>query len=381
MKIAHLADLHIGRNLHGFSLIDDQVYILDQIVSRIRQLGVSAVIIAGDIYDKPAPPAEAVKVFDKFLTELADGRISVFIISGNHDSPERLGFAGRIMQDRKVYICSVFQGQAEKVTLKDEFGPINFYMLPFIKPAHAGRFYEDSRFETYNDALQAVCGSVRLNKEERNIIALHQFVTYPGTLPELSDSENISAGGLENVSAGLFEEYDYAALGHLHRAQPAGFEHVRYSGSPLKYSFSECSHKKSFTVAEFREKGSAEIYTEELYPLRDMRKIKGPIDMLLSEETASEGSRDDFIHITLTDEDEPADAMGRIRRVYINAMQLEYDNKRTQSRNVPDEAADIKKHSPGKLFEIFYEELNGAVMNSVQKEIAVKLMEEAEEGL
>lgn len=376
MKLMHLSDLHLGKRVNDFSMIEDQKYILNQILESIEKTKVDAILIAGDLYDKTVPPTEAVEIFDEFLTSLSRMKIPVFVISGNHDSAERVSFGSRIMQAQGVYISNVFNGTIKPNILKDEFGEVNIYILPFIKPAHVKRFYEDVEIDSYEDAVKKVIEIAQVDKTKRNILVAHQFITSAGESPKTCDSENSSVGGLDNIDASVFDDFDYVALGHLHGPQSIGRETIRYCGSPLKYSFSESRQKKSITLIKLGAKGGLTIDTVPLVPKRDMREIKGPIYELLSVKNYIETNTEDYMHITLTDEDEILDAIGKVHTVYPNVMRLDYDNKRSRALNEKTMADSIKIKTPLELFKEFYELQNNLEMDKTKLDIVSKLLEE-----
>ena len=271
MKLIHLSDLHLGKRLKEYSLLEDQAYILKRILQIIDDEAPDGVMIAGDVYDKSSPSAEAVSLFDDFLSRLAKRRLKVFVISGNHDSPERIAFGGRIMGEQGVYLSPVYDGEIKPITLHDDYGPVHLYLLPFIKPQHVRRFHEDRENMSYTEALQCVIDDMQVNAAERNVLITHQFVTGAAR----SESEEISVGGSDNVDASVFAPFDYVALGHIHSPQTCGSPTIRYCGTPLKYSFSEAKDKKSVTVVELRQKGEVEVRAVELLPKRDMVELKG----------------------------------------------------------------------------------------------------------
>jgi len=376
MKFMHLADLHIGKIVNGFSMLEDQIFILDQIVQYVREYKPHAVVMAGDIYDRPVPNTEAVKVFDQFLTDLARENTVVLIINGNHDSPERLGFASRIMYDRNIYLYGTLDGQMRKIPVEDEHGRVFFHLLPFIKPSIVRPFYTDTEIENSNDAVKAVIDAAELDKNSRNVLVAHQFVISTGSEPERSESEIGPVGGIDSIDADMLKDFDYVALGHLHGPQKIGFDHIRYAGSPLKYSFSECHHKKSVTLVELEEKGSMEITRLPLKVRRDMRKIKGPIAELMSDSIVAQGAPEDYLHITLTDEDEIFDAIGKIRSVYPNVMLLSFENARTEAISDFSEISPNDSIAPSELFGSFFLAQNGAEMSPEQAAAANALLEQ-----
>lgn len=378
MKFIHTGDLHIGKRVNEFNMIEDQKYILEQFISIVKSEKPEAIIIAGDVYDKSQPSAEAVELFDDFLTKLVASVNVVFIISGNHDSPERLSFGSRILKRNGLYIAGVFNGKLDKITLKDEYGPIHVYLLPFVKPAVVRAFYDED-MESYNDAVGVIISNENICTEERNILVAHQFVTSGGVSPERSDSESISLGGLDNVDASLFQSFDYVALGHIHRPQRIGRDEIRYAGSPLKYSFSEARHHKSVTIIEIKEKGNVKIDTMPLLPLRDLREIKGPIHELIKIGKEDTKGATDYIHATITDEEEIYDALGKLRQVYPNIMILDFDNKRRQMNLEFEEvsAEKIENKSPMDLFAEFYKAQNNKQLSKEELKIIEKLLERA----
>lgn len=376
MKFLHLSDLHIGKRVNEFSMLEDQEYILTKIINIIDDEKPEAVVIAGDVYDKSVPSAEAVQLFDDFLCRLAQRKLQVFVISGNHDSAERMAFGGRLMDISGVHMSPVYNGKVEAISLDDEFGRVNFFMLPFVKPANVRRFFEDAQIESYTDAIRVAVENMNVNADERNVIVTHQFVTGA----EKCESEEISVGGSDNVDATVFDCFDYVALGHIHGPQNIGSERVRYCGTPLKYSFSEAKHKKSVTVVEMGAKGSLEIRTVPLEPKRDMREIRGKYDEIALRKNYDGTNRDDYMRITLTDEDDIPDAIGKLRVIYPNIMKLDYDNMRTRSSAKLDIIENIEQRSPLDLFAEFYEKQNKQPMTDEQSEFMKSIIESIWEG-
>lgn len=376
MKFIHLSDLHIGKRVNEFSMIEDQKYILKVILNIIDDEKPDGVLIAGDVYDKSVPSAEAVQLLDDFLCRLAERKLPTYIISGNHDSAERLSFGGRLMDMSGIHLSPVYNGKVEPFTLTDEYGKVNIYMLPFIKPVNVRRFFPDSEIESYTDAIKIAVDSMNVDEKERNIIVTHQFVTGASR----SESEEISVGGSDNVDASVFDAFDYVALGHIHGPQKIGRESVRYCGTPLKYSFSEANHKKSVTVVEMGEKGKIEIRTVPLVPKHDLREIKGKYEEILLKENYEGTNTEDYIHITLTDEEDIPDVMNRLRVIYPNIMKLDYDNKRTRSNQAVGKAEGVEKKSPLELFSEFYYDRNGQTMSEEQTAFMQNLIEEIWEG-
>jgi exonuclease SbcD len=380
MKFLHISDLHIGKRVNEFSMIEDQKYILEQILSIAKRERADAVIIAGDIYDKPIPSAEAVQLFDHFLTELAGQNKQVFVISGNHDSPERIAFGAQLMSGRGVYVSPVYDGTAAKISLTDAYGELFVYLLPFIKPASVRHALEkelkENLPESYQEAVELAVGRMDIDREKRNILAAHQFVTGAGRC----ESEEVIVGGLDNVDAEVFEAFDYVALGHIHSPQWIGRETVRYCGTPLKYSFSEANQKKTVTVVELKEKGQTEFYTIPLEPLHDMRILKGTYLEVTAKTFYQDMDKEDYVKVILTDEEDIPDGLQKLRIIYPNLMRLEYDNSRTRQDRMIETAEDAEQKSKLELFEEFYEMQNNQPMSLEQEDYMEHLLEEIQEG-
>ena len=362
MRIIHLSDLHLGKRVNGYSMIEDQAYILDEILQICDAEQPQAVLLAGDIYDKPVPPEEAVALFDRFLRSLTDRSIRVLAISGNHDSAERLAFASSLLARSGVHIAPVYQGETAPVELTDEFGPVRFFLLPFIKPAHMRRFAPDAVLETYTDAVREAIRRMPLDPEKRNVLVTHQFVTGA----ERCESEEISVGGTDNVDASVFQPFDYVALGHIHGPQQVTRETIRYCGTPLKYSFSEKNHIKSVTVAELLEKGMVQLRTVPLKPLRDLREIRGTYAELTDRRSYAGTRTDDYLRVILTDEEDVPEALARLRTIYPNIMKLEYDNRRTQAVLDENVAVYVENRTAPEIFDAFYRQQNGREMSEKQ---------------
>ena len=376
MKILHLSDLHFGKRLNNFSLLEDQYHVNRQIFKLAKDTHIEAVIIAGDVFDRQIPSAGAVQLFDDFLNFWAELNLPVFIISGNHDSAERLSFGAHIFSQNNIYISPVYNGQIKPISLNDAYGKINFYLLPFIKPATVRPFFPDEKINSYTEAVQTVLNNLPLNKDERNILIAHQFVT--GAV--LSDSEEIVVGGLDNVDAHVFDAFDYVALGHIHTPQTILRDSIRYCGTLLKYSFSEANQQKCATVIDIKAKGQMDITAYPVKPLHDMRKIKGTYAELTDRQNYIGTDTDDYILATLTDEEDVPDAIGRLRSIYPNIMQLDYDNIRTRTRNTI-EAVDINTaKAPLELFGEFYKLQNNQPLNETQSQIMQDLIAAIWEG-
>ena len=376
MRFIHLADLHIGKRVNEFSMMEDQRYILGyvlELVDEQKEKGkaIDGVLIAGDVYDKPVPAAEAVQLLDWFLTELVARNLPVYMVSGNHDSGERLSFGAHLLEKSRVFLRSVYDGCLEPIELEDSYGKLNLYMLPFVKPAHVRKALDDDTITTYQDAVCAVLEHASIKQEERNLLIAHQMVTGA----QRCDSEEISIGGLDNIDADVFDIFDYVALGHLHGPQKVGRDEVRYAGTLLKYSFSECVHKKSVTIVEFCEKGKVSLETIPLVPLRDMRQIEGRYEEVMSKEYYKDSNKEDYLKIVLTDEEEIPDVLGRLRTVYPNIMKLEYNNTRTRSSKSIEQAEITENKQPMDYLEEFYEVQNNQKMSADQQIIVSDLIE------
>ena len=371
MKIVHLSDLHLGKRVNEFSMLEDQAYILSSILRIIDDVGPEAVIVAGDVYDKPVPPAEAVELFDDFLWQLARRKVQVFVVSGNHDSPERIAFASRLIDHSGIHLSPVYSGQVAPITLADEYGPVRFYMLPFVKPTHVRRYFEDKEISSYTDALRVAVDAMAMDKTVRNVLVTHQFVTGAAR----SESEDVSVGGTDNVDASVFDGIDYVALGHIHGPQNIGEPRIRYAGTPLKYSFSEAGHVKSVTVATLGEKGSLLVETIPLTPRHDLRELRGCYSDLVTRANYEGTATDDYLHITLTDEEDIPDVINRLRVIYPNLMKLDYDNRRTRAGGQIGAAADVTSKTPLDLVAELYEQQNGQPLSGEQVRFAGELIE------
>ena len=373
MKFLHLADLHLGKRVNGFSMLEDQAHILRQILAILDDEQPDGVLIAGDVYDKSVPSVEAVELLDGFLTELRARGVPVLLISGNHDSPERLAFGGRVMDSCGIHISPVYDGALAPVTLQDAFGPVHVWLLPFVKPAHVRRWFPDADIESYTDAMAEAVAHMDIDTAARNVLVTHQFVT-GGTR---SGSEELSVGGTDNVDSGVFAPFDYVALGHLHGAQHIGRETIRYAGSPLKYSFSEARQHKSVTVVTLGEKGDVQVRTVALTPLRELREIRGSYDELTARSFYEHTTyRSDYLHLILTDEQDVFDAMSRLRTIYPYLMTLDYDNARTRAAGGMFVPVGMERRTPLELFEALYKRQNHQPMSEVQREYIAQLMEQ-----
>ena len=377
MKLFHLSDLHIGKRVNEFSMIEDQKYILKRILELTEEEKPDGIILAGDIYDKQIPSAEAVQVFDEFITRLAGRAIPVFIISGNHDSAERLAFGGRLLNSRGIYLSPVYDGSVTKIPLKDQYGTVWIHLLPFIRPSTVRHVFENEAdlVTDVQTAAETVIRHMEIDLKDRNILVAHQFVTGASRC----ESEDVQVGGLDNIDAAVFTPFDYTALGHIHSPQNVGTDRVRYCGTPLKYSFSEVDQEKSITVVELEKKGTVRTSLLPLKPLRDMRKLRGTYLELTDRSFYRDMNREDYIQVTLTDEDDVPDGLQKLRVIYPNIMQLLYDNQRTKTTQEVDAAQAVEKKTEMELFYEFYELQNNQPMTKQQKDFAEQLIREIKE--
>lgn len=377
MKLLHLSDLHLGKRLNEYSMLEEQEYILKRILQIADAEKPDGVLIAGDVYDKSVPPAEAVSLFDEFLFQLAERKLQVFVISGNHDSPERIAFGSRIMDAEGIHLSPVYGGSVEPIRLRDAFGEIDFYLLPFLKPAHVRPYADGAEIASYTDAVRYAIERMNPDPSARSVLVTHQFVTGASR----SESEEISVGGADNVDADVFEAFDYVALGHIHSPQNCGSPKIRYCGTPLKYSFSEAKDEKSVTVVELGGKGSLAIRTVPLVPRHDLAELRGTYaELTLKKNYENTSLQEDYTHITLTDEEDVPDAVGKLRVIYHRLMKIDYDNRRTRSNAVISGGAAVETKTPQELFADFYELQNNQPMSSEQAEYMKDLIEKTWEG-
>lgn len=372
MRLLHISDLHLGKRLNEFSLYEDQLYILDQIMDKILINKIDTVLISGDIYDKSQPSEDAYNLFDDFLSKLNKNKIKTMIIAGNHDSATRLSFASSILKENNIYISPKYDGVVSKIILNDEYGNINFYLLPFVKPVDVRKYFPDSEINDYNDAIKVVIDDLKINKDERNILLSHQFVTGA----KQSESE-ISVGGSENVSVDVYKDFDYVALGHLHIPQKMTYEYIRYSGSPLKYSFSEIKQDKNLVIIDIKEKNNLSISFDKLIPLHDLKELKGFYNELM-DKSFYEGKdfKNDYLRIILDDEEDVIDALIKMRNVYPNIMRIEYKKFEKIYDNINDIMIEDIKKTPYELLEEFYQKQNDKPINSEQQKYIKKIIEE-----
>lgn len=376
MKLFHISDLHLGKRLNEYSLLEDQRFILSQIIAAIDAEKPDALLIAGDVYDKPIPPVEAVTLFDDFLYQLTQRNLKVFLISGNHDSAERVAFGSRLFSRNGLYFSPAYQGAVSPVTLSDEYGTIDFFLLPFIKPVHIRRFHPEDEVVTYTDAVSSAIRHMNVDPARRTILVTHQFVTGAS----LSDSEEISVGGSENVDASVFAPFDYVALGHIHRPQSISAPAIRYCGSPLKYSFSEAEQQKSITIVQLTEKGHVEVSTLPLKPKRELRKIKNAFSTLTDPSYYHTQDRDAYWQITLTDEELIPNAVQILRQIFPNLLHLSFDNRRTAINQTMTAAIQPEKREPEDLFAELYEMQNNQPMSIEQRQYIHQLVEQIQEA-
>ena len=374
MKLIHLSDLHLGKRVNEFSMIEDQKYILNQILGIIDEEQPDGILLAGDLYDRPVPSAEAVQLLDSFLTRLAKRKIPVYAISGNHDSAERIAFGSHIMSSSGICMSPVYDGKTAKYCLMDNYGEVWIHLLPFIRPAvvrHAFAGEEGAEeIRTYQEAVQAAVEHMDLDTEKRNVLVAHQFVV--GAMS--CDSEEITVGGIDQIEGAVFRDFDYVALGHIHSPQNVGNDRIRYCGTPLKYSFSEAGQQKSVTVVELGEKGTLEVREIQLKPLRDMRKLKGTYMAITSLSNYQDTNTEDYVQITLTDEEDIVDGMQKLRTIYPNLMRLEYDNCRTRENQKVTGTETVEKKSELEYFEEFFELQNNQPMNEEQRKFSEELI-------
>lgn len=376
MKLLHLSDFHLGKRVHEFSMLEDQTYILGEILKIVDAERLDGILIAGDIYDKSIPSAEAVGLLSWVLAEIAERNLPVFIISGNHDSAERLAFASSLLEKNQVFISPVYNGEVKPISLEDEHGPVDIYLLPFIKPVHVRHCFPDEEIESYTDAVGCAIEHMHVDASRRNVLVTHQFVTGG----ERCESEELSVGGSDNVDLSVFAPFDYVALGHLHGPQNVGSEKVRYCGTPLKYSFSEANHTKSVTIVELEEKGTLSVRTLPLVPMRDMLDLRGTYDQLTARDYYQKLDQNAYVRITLSDENDIPDVMGKLRVIYPNLMLLHYDNARTRGGGDVVDVQEAVDCSPMELFAAFYEQQNGSPLSETQRTYLSGIIENIWEG-
>jgi len=375
MRLLHLSDLHLGKRVNGFSMIEDQEFILLKILNIIDDTKPEAIVIAGDVYDKSVPSEEAVKLFDNFIYKLSQRGLKVLIIAGNHDSDTRLALYSRIMNDKGIFLAPEYKGEVEIITLGNEGDKVNFYMLPFVKPSDVRNCFPEEEINSYTDAMRVAVSKMNINTNECNVLITHQFVTGATR----SESEEISVGGTDNVDASVFSDFDYVALGHIHGPQNIGSERIRYCGTPLKYSFSEAGHTKSVTIVDIVNK-ELKVTTVPLIPKLDMREIRGTYLEVTARDNYKDTNRDDYIRVILTDEEDVPDAMAKLRVVYPNIMKLDYDNKRTRATGFTDQEADVDNKSELELFADLFKQQNDQELTTEQIEYIESIIESIKEA-
>ena len=376
MKLLHLSDLHIGKRVNGFSMLEDQRYLLNQLKDLAVTEEANGVLLAGDLYDKPVPSGEAVELLDEFLTDLCRAGLPVFAISGNHDSPERLSFGARLMEEEGIHLTSIYRGAEEPAVLEDEYGPVRIYLLPYLRPATLRHVYPAAEVVTYEQAVAYAISQWSVDPAVRNVLVAHQFVT-GGTTCE---SEELSVGGLDQIAAEVFAPFDYVALGHLHGPQLIERSTLRYCGSPLKYSISECRQEKAACFVTLGEKGNISVEQIPLRPLRDLREIRGSYDQVTAKTFWERTNREDYLHIILTEEEDVPEAIGRLRAIYPNLMKLTYDNLRTRETQKIEGLEHWQEKSPLALFQQLYQRQNNQSMSREQEAFLTALMERLWEG-
>lgn len=392
MRILHTGDLHIGKNLNNFNLLEDQKHVLTQMVELVKEKKAQVFIIAGDVYDRAIPTAEAVSVFDDFIEKLHETGVVILCISGNHDSPERLSFAQEILEKKGVHFAGVYKGKCKQVRIEDEKGPVVFTLMPFVKSALLGVNSSDMGVrkmltDTFGSEKEENFAEIseeiqRRRQKERQVLITHYFVTNAGVQPELSDSEShVLVGGLDNVDCSLFTGFDYIALGHIHKPQRLDEENssygpVVYAGSPLAYSFSECGQQKGVVLVELDKEGNAIVENIPLVPLHKMRKLKGDLINLTDPMVVSMEPCEDYLQITLTDEEELIDPIGTLRRVYPNVMQLLFEKREKEASGAFTVSTDAKKKPIAELFGDFYELIRGHRPDEAREQVMKEVIEE-----
>lgn len=366
MKFFHLADLHIGKNVNGFSMLEDQRDVLEQVLREVEQDPPEAILLAGDIYDRPIPSVGAVALFDWFLTELAERSVPCLVVAGNHDSGVRLGFGGELLQKNGIFLAGVATEQLLHIPFQREGVHAEVWLLPFLRPAEAAALFPEEEIKSYDDGIRVLLTHQKSRSDVCNLLLAHQFVTQEGKEPERSDSETVTVGGVEKVGCTAFAEFDYVALGHLHGPQKVG-ENCRYAGSPLPYSFSEVRQKKGITVVEVAQNKEITVSQIPLQPRHPMREIRGPLNDLIRPEIAAQGNVEDYLHVTLTDELEPENANARLREVYPNLMKLDFDNHRTRQESFLCGGDESQSLSIKELFDAFYEQQNGRELDALAR--------------
>lgn len=375
MRFLHISDLHLGKRVYEYSMLEEQRNALWQVLSVIDEKKVEGIFIAGDIYDKSIPTIEAIELFDSFLVELSNRNIDVYIISGNHDSPERVGFGAEFFKGKRIYISKAYEGIIQYVDKEDSYGKIRIHLIPFLKPANVRRFYQEAEITDYNSAIRTVVENMELCEEGRNIVLVHQFIT--GAVR--SQSEESFLGGMDNIEYDLFDEFDYVALGHIHKSQAMGRQQVRYSGALVKYALDEINQIKSMTLVEIKNKGEVETETIPIKPIHEMRRIEGTYMELTDRKNYVDTKLDDYLYVVLKDEEDVPDALRKLRVIYPNILKLEYDNTRTRLRNSVIEGKAIRRKEPMEYIEELFRKQNNEDMTSEQAMVLRRIMEDSDE--
>jgi exonuclease SbcD len=364
MRILHTSDWHLGRIFHGVHLTEDQAYILEQLIELIKDRKPDVILVAGDIFDRSVPPVEAVNLLDETLSKiLMDYKIPTIMISGNHDSPDRVDFGSRLMEESRLHIIGRFNKNIKPVVIEDKFGPVYFYPLPYVEPAIVRESME-VEIHSHDEAMNVLIGNIKntMNMDKRNVLIAHTFAAGG----EASESERpLTIGGSSVVDAAYFNDFNYAALGHLHRPQRIGGDNIRYSGSLMKYSFSEATQKKYIPIIEMDEKGNVSVETIELKPRRDLRCIEGYLEDILKGPQNGE-SREDYLMVTLKDDGAILDAMGKIRSIYPNALHIERPQF-TSTNNRLNVDSNFRKMDVSELFSSFFKQVTDTEMSDEQK--------------
>ena len=375
MKFIHISDLHLGKRVYEYSMIEEQKNALEQVVKAVDDKNVDGIFIAGDIYDKSVPTIEAIELFDSFLVELSKRDIDIFIISGNHDSPERIGFGAELLKSKRIYISKAYEGNIEYIDMEDEYGKVRVHLIPFLKPANVRRFYPDDDITDFNSAIRTVVDNMEINSSHRNVVLVHQFIT--GAVR--SESEESFLGGMDNIEYDLFDQFDYVALGHIHKPQAMGRQQVRYSGALVKYALDEVEQVKSITYLELKDKGDVLIDTIPIVPIHEMRRIEGTYMELTDRNMYIDTKVDDYLHVILKDEEDVPDALRKLRVIYPNILKLEYDNTRTRLRNSVIEREAVRKKEPIEYIEELFVMQNNTDMTSEQISVLRQIMEDSDE--
>lgn len=390
MKIFHTGDWHIGKLVNGFYMTEDQEFIMEQLYEAIKKEKPQVILIAGDLYDRSVPPVEAIellnKVLDKIIMEL---KTPVIALAGNHDSNERINFGSGLLKESGLYISGTLKKEIEKITIKDEYGPVNFYPIPYADPPIVRDLYGDEKIKNHDEAMKRILESIKntMNKDERNVVIAHGYVTYlknveeSATKLEESESEKpLSIGGTALINAEYFDGFNYTALGHLHGPQKVGSDKIRYSGSLLKYSFSEIKQKKGITIVNLNNEGEVEVEAHLFKPRRDLRIIRGELKELLKEEISNLYNKEDYIKVILTDKGELLDPMAKLRSVYPNVMELVREERIINTSSSRTVANNVREKSRLSLFESFYEDITGEKCTEEDVEVMKKIIEKAEKG-